>query len=125
MVFVLDCNKKPLAPCHEARARKLLSRKKAAVYLRYPFTIILKREVEDDIAPCTLKLDPGSRHTGVAILQNDRILFLGQINHKTTIVDDLKKRSAYRRRRRSKNCRYRAARFLNRKKRRGGSRHLL
>lgn len=119
MVFVIDQNKKPLASCHEARARKLLSKGKAAVYLRYPFTIILKRAVTDDVSPCVIKIDPGSRHTGVAVLQEDRVLFMAQIDHKTTIVDDLKKRASYRRRRRTKNCRYRIMRFLNRKKPKG------
>ncbi|WP_420902825.1 RRXRR domain-containing protein [Pseudomonas gessardii] len=37
MVFVLDTNKRPLAPCHEAVARKLLKQGKAAIYRRFPF----------------------------------------------------------------------------------------
>ncbi|MBE2907406.1 RRXRR domain-containing protein [Anoxybacillus flavithermus] len=37
MVFVLDTNKCPLAPCHEAVARKLLKQGKAAIYRRFPF----------------------------------------------------------------------------------------
>jgi hypothetical protein len=41
-VFVVDANRKPLNPVHPGRARLLLTQKKAAVYLRYPFTIILK-----------------------------------------------------------------------------------
>ena len=45
-VFVVDTNKTPLAPCHPARARELLTKGKAAVYRRYPFTLILKRVVE-------------------------------------------------------------------------------
>ena len=38
-VFVLDKNKKALAPCHPARANELLRKKKAYVYRRFPFTI--------------------------------------------------------------------------------------
>ncbi|WP_196218833.1 RRXRR domain-containing protein, partial [Anoxybacillus flavithermus] len=38
--------KRPLAPCHEAVARKLLKQGKAAIYKRYPFTIILKEIVD-------------------------------------------------------------------------------
>ena len=45
-VFVLDKNKKPLNPCHSARARKLLKAGKACVLRRYPFTIILKEETD-------------------------------------------------------------------------------
>jgi hypothetical protein len=40
-VFVLDKNKKPLAPTHPARARKLLRTGRASVLRRFPFTIIL------------------------------------------------------------------------------------
>ncbi len=40
MVFVLDTNRKPLSPCHEAVARKLLKQGKAAIFKRYPFTIV-------------------------------------------------------------------------------------
>ena len=105
MVFVLGKNKKPLVPCHEARARKLLSAEKAAVYLRFPFTIILKRALEGEVEPCTVKIDPGSQHTGVAIVRGQDVLFMGQIEHKTTIKDDLIKRAGYRRQRRSKNLR--------------------
>ena len=45
-VFVVDTNRTPLDPCHPATARKLLRDGKAAVYKRFPFTIILKCAVE-------------------------------------------------------------------------------
>ena len=115
MVFVLDKNKKPLSPCHEARARLLLKNGKAAVFRRFPFTIILKREVEETPAPMELKIDPGSKHTGLAILRGNDVVWLGQIEHKTSISSKMEKRAGYRRRRRSKK-RYRPARFDNRKK---------
>src|SRR6476661_5580847 len=38
MVFVVDTEHKPLSPCHPARARLLLTRGKAAVWRRSPFT---------------------------------------------------------------------------------------
>ena len=44
-VLVLDTNRQPLAPCHPARARELLKSGKAAVFRKFPFTIILKKEV--------------------------------------------------------------------------------
>ncbi len=61
-VFVLDSDKKPLTPCHPARARKLLRNKKAAVYRMRPFTIILKRVVEKPVISekFECKIDPGS-----------------------------------------------------------------
>jgi len=44
-VFVLDAERRPLAPVHPGRARLLLKAGQAAVFKRYPFTIILKRSV--------------------------------------------------------------------------------
>jgi hypothetical protein len=61
MVFVLDSHKQPLAPYHEARARELLRKGKAAVFRRYPFTIILCAS-----ALMGLFLATGSRSTLVA-----------------------------------------------------------
>jgi hypothetical protein len=64
-VFVLDDARRPLSPCSPARARQLLREGKAAVFRRYPFTIILKREIDDaKPMPVTVKIDPGSRTTG-------------------------------------------------------------
>ncbi len=70
-VFVLDTTKRPLNPVHPGRARLLLKQGKAAVYLRYPFTIILKRTAEQpDLQPLHVKLDPGSRVTGIALIND-------------------------------------------------------
>ena len=44
-VFVLDTHKQPLNPVHPGYARLLLTQGKAAVFKRYPFTIILKTAV--------------------------------------------------------------------------------
>ncbi|MEK9164392.1 MAG: RRXRR domain-containing protein [Chloroflexota bacterium] len=38
-VFVVSVDRKPLDPCHPARARELLRSKRAAIFRRYPFTI--------------------------------------------------------------------------------------
>jgi len=66
-VFVLDHNKQPLMPCHPARARKLLKKGKAAVYRRYPFTIIMTHRVGGDLQPIEVKFDPGSRTTLIGV----------------------------------------------------------
>eukprot|EP01025_Chloroclados_australasicus_P061016 TRINITY_DN7925_c0_g1_i5.p1 TRINITY_DN7925_c0_g1~~TRINITY_DN7925_c0_g1_i5.p1 ORF type:complete len:203 (+),score=-5.17 TRINITY_DN7925_c0_g1_i5:184-792(+) len=60
-VFVLDKNGTPLMPTHPARAREL-QKKKAKVYRRFPFTIILTERIGGVTQPLELKLDPGSRH---------------------------------------------------------------
>ena len=70
-VFVLDRNKKPLDPCHPARARDLLKAGRATLFRRYPFTILLKdRELEESVTHAhQVKLDPGSRTTGIALVR--------------------------------------------------------
>jgi hypothetical protein len=67
-VFVVDTNRQPLTPCKPSLARKLLNGGKAKVFRLYPFTIILNKEVIDTPKPLTLKIDPGSKVTGLAIL---------------------------------------------------------
>ena len=71
MVFVLNKNKKPLNPCSNAVARKLLKQGKAVVHKRYPFTVRLKYIIDGLKAKkYILKLDPGSKTTGLAIAEN-------------------------------------------------------
>src|SRR5262249_21729093 len=71
MVFVLDTEKRSLSPCHPARARRLLTAGKAAVGRRSPFTTILKRAIPNARPePLRLKIDPGSKVTGLAVVQD-------------------------------------------------------
>lgn len=120
MVFVLNTNKQPLHPCHPARARKLLRAGKAAVHMVQPFTIILNRVVEEPPdKEYRVKFDYGSRHTGVAILKDNIVCWLGQLEHRTDIKQNLQQRSGYRRRRRSANLRHRHPRFDNQVRRKG------
>ncbi|NEP46227.1 MAG: HNH endonuclease, partial [Okeania sp. SIO2H7] len=60
-VFVLDTNRKPCNPMHPAVARKLLTEGKAAVFRRYPFTIILKEESIEEVKELRIKIDPGAK----------------------------------------------------------------
>jgi len=84
-VAVIDQNKKTLAPTSAVRARLLLKEGKAAVLRRAPLTIILKRVVEEVQVPdLRLKLDPGSRKSGVAIVNqaSGQIVFAAEIEHR-------------------------------------------
>ena len=122
MVFVIDAKRHPLDMCHESTARKLLKQGKAAIFRMYPFTIILKREVPEAELPGTnyrIKIDYGSRHTGLAILKGENVVWLGQIEHRTDIKAKMDKRRGYRRRRRNTNLRCRALRFSNRTRPKG------
>ena len=121
-VFVLDTNKQPLSPCRPSIARKLLRDGKAAVYRRFPFTIILKRSVElsEPVPPIMVKVDPGSKTTGIALVQDDRVVFAAELTHRgQQIKDALESRRAIRRNRRNRKTRYRKPRFDNRTKPKG------
>ncbi len=118
-VFVLDANKQPLNPVHPARARILLTRGKAAVYRRYPLTIILKCAVESpQVEPLRIKLDPGSKTTGIAIVNDvsGEVVFAAELTHRGhTIKKSLDDKRAIRRSRRQRHTRYRKPRFDNRR----------
>lgn len=117
-VFVLDADKKPLTPCRPARARQLLSEGKAAVFRRYPFTIILKKPMPGAVVtPVRVKIDPGAKTTGFAVVSEraNRVIFAAELTHRgNAIRGALTSRRALRRARRSRKTRYRAARFDNR-----------
>jgi len=133
-VFVLDKQKKPLMPCTEKRARLLLERGRAVVVRLAPFTIRLKDRIGGALQPLRLKLDPGSRVTGLSLVRESETcdpdtgaverlehgLWFGELAHRgQQIRDALTLRRHYRRARRSRKTRYRAPRFLNRPRRDG------
>jgi len=133
-VLVLDKRKNPLMPCSEKRARLLLSRKQAVVHRLYPFTLRLKNRIGGTVQPVRLKLDPGSKVTGVALVREAEVvapatgelqrqahvLMLAELQHRgQQIREALTQRRAFRRRRRGMNLRYRATRFDNRRKSEG------
>ncbi len=119
--FVLDANKQPLEPCSPTIAKKLLKAGKAAVYKRYPFTIILKKVVvTKEVKPCQIKLDPGSKTTGIALLQDNKLIWAAELTHRgQKIKDDLESRRSLRSGRRGRKTRYRKPRFLNRTREKG------
>jgi 5-methylcytosine-specific restriction endonuclease McrA len=122
--FVLDQNRKPLTPCRMARARILLKLGRAAVFRRFPFTIILKdRAVEDSpVHEHRITIDPGSKTTGVAVVQEEtgRVVAAIEIEHRGQAIQALLlSRRALRRGRRARKTRYRKPRFDNRTRREG------
>jgi 5-methylcytosine-specific restriction endonuclease McrA len=114
-VFVLDTNRKPLTPCKPSIARKLLNAGKAKVFRLYPFIIILNKEVAGNPQPLTLKIDPGSKVTGLAILADSSLIWVAELTHRgQSIKASLDSRRSLRRNRRNRKTRYRQAQFLNR-----------
>lgn len=128
-VFVLDKRKKPLMPCSEKRARLLLEQGRACIHRMVPFVIRLKNRIQEEsiLQPVRIKLDPGSKVTGIAIVrekggnpEEQQVLFLAELTHRgSRIKDRLEARRSMRRRRRRQNLRYRKPRFLNRTKFKG------
>lgn len=117
-IFVLDTEKRALDPIHPAQARQLLRNKKAAVFRRFPFTIILKESRPDaPIQPLRLKIDPGAKFTGMALVNDStgEVMFAAELRHRGfAIRDALISRRQLRRSRRNRKTRYRQPRFLNR-----------
>ena len=116
-VFVLDRCGDPLMPCHPARARRLLKKGRAVVVRLHPFTIRLRDRVGGEAQEVGLKIDPGAKTTGLALVREDgEVLFLAEIEHRgERIRKSMRQRAGYRRRRRSANLRYRKKRFDNRR----------
>src|SRR5690606_35702241 len=83
------------------------------------------RKVEESgIQPVSLKLDPGSKTTGIALVRvledEQHVLHLAELHHRGDVVrKKMTQRANYRRRRRSANLRYRAPRFDNRRRKEG------
>ncbi|MCJ0870552.1 RNA-guided endonuclease IscB [Streptomyces sp. AP-93] len=121
VVFVLDKHGTPLQPTSPPRARKLLCQGRAVVARHTPFVIRLKDRTvcASQVDGVELGIDPGSKHTGIAVLTakngERRGLYAVELAHRGSVIrDKLTARAAYRRGRRSRNLRYRAPRFSNR-----------
>ena len=115
-VFVLDRCGAPLMPCHPARARKLLKKGRAVVVRLHPFTIRLRDRVGGETQEVELKVDPGAKVTGLALVRDDgEVLFLAEIEHRGARIRKAMQQRRNYRRRRSANLRYRKKRFLNRR----------
>lgn len=122
-VFVLDSYYKPLNPVHPGWARLLLKQGKASVYLRFPFTILLKAVVEKpQVESLRIKIDPGSQTTGIAVVNDasGEVVFAANLEHRgKEIKKRIDARRAVRRNRRARLMRYRKPKFQNRRRKSG------
>ena len=117
LVYVLKQNGQPFMPTERfGKVRRLLKEGKAKVVRREPFTIKLLYEPETDVVQeCYCGVDTGSKHVGVAVVGNDRVLYQSQTELRSDIKKKMDTRRIYRRNRRSRKIRYRKKRFLNRR----------
>lgn len=117
MAFVLDKHKKPLDPCEDWRAWKLLNSGRAVLDKCFPLTIRLKDRLARDSVTHDLRIsfDPGTKHVGVSVsLEAEKGEKAVQLIKLELRGDQIKmrldKRSMHRRRRRTANLRGRKMR---------------
>ena len=115
-VFVLNMRGEPLMPCTQRKVRLLLKEGRAVIYKYNPFTIQLTYATGETKQNCHIGIDTGSKHIGVAITSEDKVLFKGEIELRQDVRSNLDTKRMYRRGRRNRKTRYRQPRFLNRKK---------
>ena len=117
LVYVLKQNGQPFMPTERfGKVRRLLKEGKAKVVRREPFIIRLLYEPETDVVQeCYCGVDTGSKHIGVAVVGNDRVLYQSQTELRDDIKQKMDNRRTYRHNRRSRKTRYRKQRFLNRR----------
>ena len=113
MVYVLNKQGKPLMPCKEAKARKLLKQNKAKIAKHEPFTIQLLFDCENQTQEVNLGIDAGSKHIGVSATTEKQVLYEADVELRNDIVNKLSSRREARGTRRNR-LRYRPARFNNR-----------
>jgi 5-methylcytosine-specific restriction endonuclease McrA len=117
VVYVIDVDGKPLLPTTPARGRLLLKKGRATLVSVVPFTIKLKRRVDNPVGEFTVAIDDGAKYVGVAVVNEHKneVVFSGTIRLRQDVSRKMKQRAQYRKTRRSRNLRYRKTRFKNRK----------
>ena len=113
MIAILGENKKPLMPCSEKRARKLLEKGDVKPYwFKGEFCIILQREpkstYKQDIC---LGIDPGSKMSALTIKSEAHTIKNVQYSAPTFVKKKVETRAEARGSRRQRNTPYRKCRF--------------
>lgn len=106
----------PLMPCTQKKARILLKEGKAVIYKYDPFTIQLTYATGETKQDCHIGIDTGSKHIGMAITSENKVLFKGEIELRQDVKSNIDTKHIYRRSRRNRKTRYRQPRFFNRKR---------
>ena len=118
MVIALDKNKRPVGFLTEKRCRKLFEQKRAVRYRMFPMVVILKdidvRTFTQPLPEYRLKIDPGAKYDGFAIIDpvRDTVVFTLQVEHRAgQVKQNLDTRRQARRNRRSRETVYRKNKF--------------
>lgn len=117
LCYVIDSKNQPLSPTKHNKGWFLLRKGKAKLVSILPFVIKLNKKVVIDNNICICGIDSGSKHTGIAIIEQcknkNKVLFKGTLEHPQDVKKKMELRKVHRRYRRS-HKRYRKARFDNR-----------
>ena len=120
-VYVLDKDGNPLMPTRKfGKVRHLLKEGLAKVARRDVFTIQLLYEPKTHVVQdVTLGCDTGYAHIGLSASTEQRELYSEETVINNSMIKLLKTRKDNRKKRRSRKCRCRKARYLNRKREEG------
>jgi len=118
LVYVLSKKGKPLMPCSYAKSKRMVKASKATVVKRFPSTIQLNFECENQIQGVTLGIDSGYENIGFSAVSEKKELISGTVKLEGKTSERLIERGMYRRGRRNRLW-YRKPRFLNRSKSEG------
>lgn len=113
-VFVKNMRGESLMPCSPRKARLLLREGKAKIINYTPFTIQLTYATGETVQGVSIGIDLGTRHTGIAITSENKVLAKGEVEVRQDVKKNLDARRAHRRGRRTRKTRYRKPRFNNR-----------
>jgi RRXRR protein len=116
IIYVLAQSGKPLMPTkRQNKVWYWLRKGLAEVVSRHPFTIRLHFETGEYRQPVKVGVDMGSQVVGVAAITNEEVVYQAEVHLRTDVSGKLTQRHQYRRNRRSRKTRHRAARFANRR----------
>jgi len=117
-IFVLSFTGKPLTPCKQGKARKMLFGGVAKVVWNKfgEFGIQMLIPTREEIPKTVLGIDNGTKFEGYSLIvgKENQLNIMWLLPNKKTIVSKLEQRRQLRRARRWRNCRRRQARFDNR-----------
>lgn len=121
MVYVISKKGFPLMPTKRSgKVRHLLKEGKAIIITYEPFTIQLLYDSSTYTQKVIVGEDTGSKKVGLAaITEKGKILYTAEVDLRQDIKENISIKKRLRKARRQRNTRYRPARFLNRKRKKG------
>ena len=118
LVPVFSFDGEQIMPCKAVKARHLVRDGMAIVVGYNPFSIQLLFECENNTQPVYLGIDTGYAHVGISAVTEKREVFSAEVLLDGKTSERKTTQGMYRRHRRNK-LRYRPAKFLNRKRKKG------